>query len=1037
MICPSEAELWAFHLGELSEAQIECVGEHLAGCPRCEERTRTLDGSADTVLSVLRGRSAGPPPTSAPARQSISTPPAPDPPGYEALGLIGQGGMGRIYKARHVRLDRVVALKFLHAQGPAELARFDSEARAIARLQHPQIVQIFDVGQWHGQLFLALEYLGGGTLADCLNGKPQDPRAAAQLVQSLARTMHFAHERGIVHRDLKPANVLLQRSEVRGQMSECRDLSSNLSDFRLLTSDLHPKISDFGIAKHLRASGQTRAGDVLGTPGYMAPEQAGGGSDEIGPASDIYSLGVMLYEMLTGRVPLQGATDLETVLLVRMEEPVPPSRLRPGLPRDLETICLTCLHKEPARRYASAAALADDLGSMLAGEPIKARKASLWERSWKWARRRPAAAALAMLVALIVGVGFPGATYLWRQADHARTLEAEHRGRAQAAVRSETAAKNAAQRSEAEALATIDFLEKQILVAARDKHNGGLGREATLRQALDAALPHLNESFAGQPLIEARLRRTMGLSFRSVGDDEQASEQFLRAHELYIAHKGRSHRDTISTSINLAWSFLAAGRQAEAARLAEETAEVLRATPDADPTHQLWLVELLAEIRVAEPSTVDEGIKLRKEVVALREARFGREHETTLDSLAELAKCYTHLKRHAEAVAVREELLARRRAAGGWENPKTAEAMTMLVYAYDKAGREDDALRLRQERLDDCRKSYGPDDSRTLESLHLLASACAQQKKPAAVALYEELLKLWTAKHGADSETTLPYMRFLADCYATFDRHDESIALRELLLVRQEARLGAAHADTIAGRTTLAMAYRNQKRYDEEARHLEVLYDLGVAKTDSPHSSYILYHLAGHYCRSGRRAESLQLRKESLEMQKAVLGPDHPTRLRTTLAIVDDLIALSRGDEALPLIDDVLPRAQRAAVERQFLLQLLSLRRRHFQQIGDAQGCRQTAEMWEALGRNDKYSLYAAAKFRAVTAAVLRAGGQSESTAAEAEKEAERSMDWLRQAVTAGFNSAALLKFDSKDLTVLADREDFQNVLADLQHAAN
>jgi hypothetical protein len=305
-------------------------------------------------------------------------------PGYEILQEVGRGGMGVVYKARHLALKRVVALKMIRAggeAGPEEVARFKAEAEAVARLQHPHIVQIHEVGEVEGHPFCALEFVAGGSLTTKLAGTPQPPRQAAQWVQTLAGAIQAAHEAGILHRDLKPANVLL-------------------------TEDGQPKVTDFGLAKRLDdPSGPTQTGAVLGTPSYMAPEQAAGQTRALGPAADVYALGVILYECLTGRPPFRAATVLDTLWQVRTEEPIPPSRFQPHTPRDLETICLKCLQKDPHRRYPSARALADDLGRYLRGEPIAAKAVGPGGRLLKWARRRPAVAGLlaAVLVVLVAG----------------------------------------------------------------------------------------------------------------------------------------------------------------------------------------------------------------------------------------------------------------------------------------------------------------------------------------------------------------------------------------------------------------------------------------------------------------------------------------------------------------------------------------------------------------------------------------------------------------------------------------------------------
>jgi serine/threonine protein kinase/tetratricopeptide (TPR) repeat protein len=308
-------------------------------------------------------------------------------PGYEVEAVLGRGGMGVVFRARHQRLNRIVALKMALAgafAAPHERERFQREAEAVAALRHPNIVQIHDIGESDGRPYFTMEYVEGGSLAQKLAGTPQPARQAAALAATLAEAMHVAHEGGIVHRDLKPANILL-------------------------AADGTPKITDFGLARRLDGeAGPTQSGTPLGTPSYMAPEQAGGKVRAIGPATDVYALGAILYEMLTGRPPFRAETAAETVLQVIYHEPASPSRLNAKVPRDLETICLKCLHKDPERRYTTSAALSEDLHRFLRGEPIVARTAAMPERIGKWVRRHPTqaallAASLLLAVSLVVG----------------------------------------------------------------------------------------------------------------------------------------------------------------------------------------------------------------------------------------------------------------------------------------------------------------------------------------------------------------------------------------------------------------------------------------------------------------------------------------------------------------------------------------------------------------------------------------------------------------------------------------------------------
>ncbi len=315
-------------------------------------------------------------------------------PGYDIQGILGRGGMGIVYRAHHRQLDRPVALKTIKTgagASPEELERFQSEARAVARLHHPHIVQIFEVGQSEGQPFFSLEYVTGGSLVDKLNATPQPPHDSARLVETLARAIEHAHQHGIVHRDLKPHNVLL-------------------------TATGEIKITDFGLAKKLDVEdGHTLPGAILGTPSYMAPEQAAGRTREIGPATDVWALGAILYEMLTGRPPFKGTSPWETIEQVQHTEPAAPSQLQPAIPRDIETICLKCLQKESARRYASALELADDLRRFLNGEPIRARRAGPVERLVKWVRRQPLAAGLvAATLFLVLALTWGGISQFYR-----------------------------------------------------------------------------------------------------------------------------------------------------------------------------------------------------------------------------------------------------------------------------------------------------------------------------------------------------------------------------------------------------------------------------------------------------------------------------------------------------------------------------------------------------------------------------------------------------------------------------------------------
>ncbi len=401
----------------LSEHTVEDGSDTIEeGSDFVEDGSDSAEGPAETVVEADPDDAGGGPRAAAPG---------PEVPGYEILGELGRGGMGVVYEARHLMLDRVVALKVVLAGSHATtvaLERFLNEARAVAHLRHPGIVQIFDVGEAGGLPYFSLEFVEGGGLDRRIAGKPQDPRWSAKLVERLARAMQAAHDSGIVHRDLKPANVLMCGEE--------------------------PKITDFGLAKWLEVdSHQTQSGTILGTPSYMSPEQAWGRNSRIGPASDLYSLGAILYELLTGRPPFTGTTLLETLEQVRTREPVPPTRLQPGVPIDLETIALKCLQKEPARRYGSAAALADDLARFLGRQPILARPVSAPERLRRWCMRNPRVAALGATVLLLLATIAATSTALVFEINRQRNAAVAALGREKAARQAAEAAEDRAGKS--------------------------------------------------------------------------------------------------------------------------------------------------------------------------------------------------------------------------------------------------------------------------------------------------------------------------------------------------------------------------------------------------------------------------------------------------------------------------------------------------------------------------------------------------------------------------------------------------------------
>jgi len=477
--------------------------------------------------------------------------------GFEIVEVLGAGGMGIVYKARQVRLDRFVALKMIRAGAgarPQDLARFEAEALAVAAIEHPNIIRIFEIGEYGGMPFCSLEYLAGGSLAKKIGGKPQPVDEAARIGEVLASAMEVAHRRAIIHRDLKPANVLL-------------------------AADGTLKITDFGLAKRLEGdSSQTRSGTILGTPSYMAPEQARGETHGTGPAADQYALGAILYELLTGRPPFQGTSVLDTLDQVRKREPVPPSQLQHKMPRDIETICLKCLQKEPARRYPDVSALAEDLRRFRAGKPIVARPVSQFERLWRWCLRNQAVAALAATVALLLLI--VAAVASMAAVTENRQNQALHQVNVslkEANGRAETRRLEAEQKQK---------LAEAAARAANEQNLSLVGAEVEMIDLLEGRLRHVPElqDVRGQVLdravknLDGAARMMSDLQHRDVPWDPKDEERNLRS-----VARARQRMGELSLSLNRI------GEAMEQFQLADAIVEKLAAATSGDLTAQVRL----------------------------------------------------------------------------------------------------------------------------------------------------------------------------------------------------------------------------------------------------------------------------------------------------------------------------------------------------------------------------------------------------------------------------------------------------------------
>jgi eukaryotic-like serine/threonine-protein kinase len=668
-------------------------------------------------------------------------------PGHEVFGEIGRGGMGVVYKACDQELGRVVAIKTI-AQGQYatadQQARFRAEAHAIARLRHPNIIAIHTIGEYENRPYLSLEFAEGGSLAQRLAEKPMAAREAAALVETLARAVHAAHQAGVIHRDLKPSNVLR-------------------------AADGTPKVSDFGVAKLLDAgSERTASGQPLGTPSYMAPEQADGRSKHVGPATDVYSLGAILYQALTGRPPFLGGSALETLNLVITTDVVSPTRLRPDMPRDLESICLNCLEKNPNDRYATAVDLAEDLGRFLDGRPTLARPIGPAGRVWRWSRRNPRVASLSAAVVVSLIAGTVVSSLLTARA-----------------MRAEASTRRERDRTQIEAnrfKAVNEFIRNDLLAQASVDAQATLGAqpepELKVRTALDRAADKIGERFANQPEVEASIRQTIGDTYLELGLFDQAQTHLERALELRRTTLGAGDPATLSAMLDLGNLMVTGGRQSEALKYLVPAMEGLGKTKGPDDVEMLCATFLVGEIYT---NTGND------------------------DAFPLLIRAIAGFKR-----------------ARGAQDEKTLQATQSLSRLYRARNMPDQAERVLHESVDELERQFGPDHRSTLIATRALASLLYDSTGTRAEAerLWHGVLERQKRLLGTGHPETLTTMVLLAESLLSQHQHNEAEGLFREALKEGRRALDRNHASTITALTYLVYLQLRKGELKEAAGYL-------------------------------------------------------------------------------------------------------------------------------------------------------------------------------------------------------------------------
>jgi serine/threonine protein kinase/tetratricopeptide (TPR) repeat protein len=769
---------------------------------------------------------------------------------FRILRPHARGGLGEVLLARDEELHREVALKQIqevHADNPQSRSRFILEAEITGGLEHPGIVPVYGLGTYaDGRPFYAMRFIRGDSLRDAIasyhaaaDGNSSERALAFRELLGrfvdVCNAIAYAHSRGVLHRDLKPGNIML------GQYGETLVVDWGLAKpvGRAETSNgpettLRPPSTN--------SSSPTIAGAALGTPAYMSPEQAAGNLNEIGPASDVYSLGATFYCLLTGKPPLDQTDVATAVLCVQTGRISRPRDVKPEVPPALDAICCKAMSLKPADRYPSPRDLADDIEHWLADEPVSAYAEPVLSRIHRWSRKhRPivtGAAALLVTAVVALSVGSVlltqsnGRTRAERDRAQANFAEAERqrdqavqqRKRAEQAEQLAKLNEAKAQASAAESKAVLDFFQNKVVAAARPKSQaGGLGTNATVRAVLDAAMPLIGKDFAGQPIVEATIRDAVGSSYVYLGAPKLAIEQFERALSVRSASLGRDDPETLGTMHHLAVAYTRAGRPKEAIALHEEALKWRRSR--LGPHHPDTLTTM-SNLGAAywDAGRRPEALALFEETLKLRERYLAPDDPQTLQSMHVLSKYYTDTGRWAEAIALGKETLSRRQKKLGPNDPDTLWTMNNLAVSYAGAGGLADALALDKETFKLRQAELGPDHPDTLQSMANLASLYRQSGQfTEAIALNEETLGLRKAKLGPDHPDTLWSMNNLANAYNEAGRFAEAISLHEAILKIRQAKLGSDHPDTLASMDNLAEDYFDAGRLAESLTLYEEL----------------------------------------------------------------------------------------------------------------------------------------------------------------------------------------------------------------------
>jgi tetratricopeptide (TPR) repeat protein/predicted Ser/Thr protein kinase len=877
---------------------------------------------------------------------------------YRILGVLGEGGMGIVYRAEQESPRRTVALKVIKAgaESRALLKRFEHEGQVLGWLQHPGIAQIFEAGTADTgqglQPFFAMEFVRGQSLIRYAAAQKLGLSQRLELIAKVCDAVHHAHQKGVIHRDLKPGNILVDDS---GQ----------------------PKVLDFGVARVTDAdirttTLQTDVGQLVGTIAYMSPEQVAGDSRQLDTRSDVYALGVILYELLAGRVPFDVSrqTIPQAARMITEEEPTSLSSINRIFRGDIETIVAKALEKDKNRRYQSAAGLAADIRRCLSDEPISARPASAVYQLRKFARRNKALVGGVVATFVVLLIGIAGTSHGLLQATAQRRAAESERNRALAAERTAEERREEVERQSAIAQAVNEFLNRDLLAAASPEN---LGPDVSVGQLLDHASEGLEDRFQDQPLVEAAIRSTLGETYVGLGDYEAAALHCEKALKLRRAELGEDDSKTLSSMSDLGVVYERQERWDEAERLHLGALEGRRRLLGADHADTLMSMSNLGTLYFRR-GRYDEAEPLLVEALEQTRRALGDKHPSTLNPMNNLANVYAEQGRYDEAEPLMLNTLELKRQVLGEEHPKTLVSVNNLATLYFRQRRYEDAEPLYAKTLEVRRRVLGAEHPRTLMSVIGLGGCYGMQGRYAeAEALLVETLASQRSRLGDEHSQTAHAMALLGRLYAKQGRYDEAEPLYIKALEVRRATLGEKHPYTLWSIDHLAALYKDQDRYDAAEPLARELVALRRERAESKPSDLAgaLGLLAEVLIQRSDAQSAEPLLRECLEIRRTGLPEDDRSIAETESLLGGCLTALGRYDEAEPLLLESYPRIRSAAEEPD-------------KQARAA--CQRIIELYDAWGKPDQAAEWRAQleQYRATTQpAMLRPGSGPADRAGE------------------------------------------------------